>query len=119
VLVELGEVGSEVPWLPGARRWDARRSPTAAVADLGVYPLVELADRLCGATEWAIVVGPGGEFAARKLFELAGIWWEAGIVPRALEFEAHLCCERVRVAMNHRERWCQACDLLLELGAGN
>lgn len=112
VLLELGAVGGRVPWLDGARRWRAELSPAAVVADLGQFPLAELAFRLGPASEWAIVVGSGGELAARRLFEAVEVRFTDAIVPRCLADSASRAAERVWVAGTEHDRWCAACGLL-------
>ena len=112
VLVDLGAVGGRIPWLPGARRWRAELSPAARVADLGQLPLAELAFRLGPASEWAIVVGSGGELAARRLFEAAEVRFTDAIVPRCLVAAARAVADRVWTASTERDRWRAACGLL-------
>lgn len=109
VIVELGG-GFPVPWEPGARRWRVGApGAAAAVADLGVAPLVELADRLGPASDWALVVAPGAELAGRRLLAAAPGIWSLAIVPAALLDQARTSAGVAAVATTDADRWRVAC----------
>lgn len=105
LICELG--GSiPVPWEPGALRWRVGElGALGAVADLGVAPLVELADRLGPASDWALVVAPGAELAGRRLLETAPGIWSVAIVPFSLGTLAKERAALVCLASTDRERW--------------
>ncbi len=111
-IVELGG-RFPVPWEPGALRWRVGESGAiGAVADLGVAPLVELADRLGPVSDWALVVAPGAELAGRRLLETAPGIWSVAIVPFPLSEIALGRAERVCRASTDRERWAVAAWVL-------
>lgn len=112
VIVELGG-DFPVPWEPGARRWRVGElGAVGAVADLGVAPLVELADRLGPASDWALVVAPGAELAGRRLLEAAPGIWSVAIVPFPLGELAKRRATVACLATSDRERWKAAAWML-------
>lgn len=109
VIVELGGARS-VPWEPGACRWRVTApGAAAAVADLGTAPLVELADRLGPASDWAIVVAPGAELGGRRLLAAAPGIWSLAVVPPVLLELARTAAAVAVAAVTEADRWRAAC----------